>query len=213
MTESVLMAKIRLQTDDPIALDSKDRLCPLGALHDDTHSLPFLAACERLSPGYALLDIGCAGGGIVADAINSGHFAVGLDGAEAAARSNWKAHPSNFFHCDVRQPFQLYVDEQPAKFNVISAWEFLEHIEKAYLPTIFDNVQKHLAEDGIFVCSVSSIPCVVYGISYHVTVEDQTWWDEQFTKANFDIIESPFEHKEYARVDDGGFRRVIKMRK
>jgi cyclopropane fatty-acyl-phospholipid synthase-like methyltransferase len=103
-----------------------------------------------------LLDIGCAGGHSVWQFNQQGHAACGIDGSDYRKIRNmpeWNIEP-NLFTCDATKPFQIYQDGVPACFDVITAWEFMEHIHVTDLPQLYQNVLTHLTSDGIFLGSI-----------------------------------------------------------
>jgi cyclopropane fatty-acyl-phospholipid synthase-like methyltransferase len=67
-----------------------------------------------------------------------------------------------------------------ALFDVITAWEVMEHLPADRLPTLCDNVKRHLAPDGIWIMSVS----LQHGM-YHQTVQPRAWWLDVFAKNGF----------------------------
>ena len=61
----------RLQTTFPIAADSNDHRFPRGTMSDNTRHPRFVFRCEELfSNGVSVLDLGCAGGGLVYDFVS-----------------------------------------------------------------------------------------------------------------------------------------------
>src|SRR5205807_1330748 len=110
----------------------------------------------------AVLDLGCAGGGFVRSLLDDGHLAVGLEGCDlpqAARLGEWGTISQHLHTCDITQPFTVRDRDsgRPLVFDAITAWEVMEHIRDADLPVLMANVRKHLAPDGLFLCSVSTI--------------------------------------------------------
>lgn len=87
------------------------------------------------------------------------------------------------------------------KFNVITAWEVLEHIKEHDLQELFKNIKNHLSDDGIFVGSVAMTEDVdpVTGAIYHVTVKPREWWHEKIESFGFKLIDGMFETMDYVR--------------
>src|SRR6185295_10711220 len=81
---------------------------------------------------YSLLDLGCAGGGLVRSVLEDGHDAVGLEGSDISRRErsgDWATIPYHLFTCNIVKPFRvLRANGRPARFTVVTAWEVLEHI-------------------------------------------------------------------------------------
>lgn len=199
---------ISIETDHPLALDSNDHQHPWGSYRDDTTCPAFLQACQREFPHLLrYLDLGCAGGGLVREFLDAGHFAIGIDGSDTPRKlGRWDKYPDNFVTADISRIFAL-----GRKFDVISAWEVMEHMFLERLSVLFANIRNHLAQGGIFVCSISLRPDVVNGIVYHQTVMPKEWWLEQFAVNGMEIVESPFGHHEYARTDPCSFHVAARM--
>ncbi len=147
-----------LQTENTIAYNSLDHLYPDGTMYDNNTSLAFIECMERMFLDLTVMDLGCAGGQTVVDFHNRGHKAMGLEGSDYSIltkRANWpEYHGKNLFTCDVTKPFTVLWDGEPVKFNLIMAWEFLEHVHDDELPYFLENVVRHMANDGVFVGSI-----------------------------------------------------------
>ena len=130
---------IKLETEYPVAYESNDHIVPHGTIRDDTRYPRFIHACEMYFKDMdklAFADLGCSSGGIVLDALLRGHEAVGLEGSDESfrqQRAHWRVIPKNLFTCDVTKPFTLKKDGIRKEFDVISAWEMLEHIGESDL--------------------------------------------------------------------------------
>jgi SAM-dependent methyltransferase len=184
----------RVVTDHPVALDSDDHVRPGGTMHDNSRNRRFNRAAYALFPPgrhpLKILDLGCAGGGFVKDCLDDGHHAVGLEGSDYSTkwdgpggtpqerasrrpgrRAEWATIPDNLFTADITRPFAITADGAPARFDLVTAWEVMEHIREDALPALCHNVRKHLAPDGLWVMSVSPQPG-----DYHVCVHDRPWW-------------------------------------
>jgi cyclopropane fatty-acyl-phospholipid synthase-like methyltransferase len=185
-----LMTRFAVRTDCPIAHDSRDHLVPGGTMCDNSKNLAFLDKAYAMVPEgrpFALLDLGCAGGGLVEDVLDAGKIAVGLDGSDYSLgrkRAAWRRFAGeNLFCADITRPFTVYsTDVQdhtglivPFRFDFITAWEVLEHIPEDRLDGFFKNVLDHLMPAGVFAVSVSGQPGY-----HHRTVRDVNWWAERF---------------------------------
>ena len=190
------MSKVKfyLDTHDPIAKRSYDYRYPVGAIRDNSRRSKFNDKLKDY-PG-SVLDLGCAGGGFVKDCVDEGRIAIGLEGTDFNKRESsfeWATIPDNLFTCDLTKPFALHIgDKTPFKFNIITAWEFFEHIEKKDLAQLFFNVRNHLASEGLVFASIDAhhYPHKKYkGVDLHRTVEAGSWWSEQFSSYGF--VEEP----------------------
>jgi SAM-dependent methyltransferase len=212
---------IQLITEHPIASDSKDYEKPWGTVNDNTKSDPWwdeVGAMFGRKINY--MDWGCAGGGLVAQALDRGHTGVALEGGdywvnhindEHPSAKQWKKYlGSNFFTCDITRPFQVLQDGESMKFDLISSWEVFEHLYEDRLETVFDNLKKHLADGGMFVGTVSTRGEGSSGIELHVTIHDENWWRDRFL-VHFDVEPYPF--KEPVRTDSGNFHVCLRKPK
>lgn len=192
----------RVLTDWPVALDSPDHIRPGGTMHDDSRNPKFNRKLYRLYPSpMRIMDLGCAGGGFVADCLKDGHDAIGLEGSDYSTkwdgpggtaaerekrkpgrRAEWANIPENLFTCDVTMPFEVREEygtmgDATALFDVVTAWEIMEHLPEERLDQVVQNVLNHLAEGGVWIMSVST----QYG-DYHSTVKPRDWWLELFAR-------------------------------
>ena len=204
-----------LQTDHPIAYESPDHLHPYGTMQDNSRNWDF---CRKLfalrGEQISLLDIGCAGGGLVKDMIDHGNLAVGLEGSDYSKRhkrAEWATIPDSLFTCDVTKPFTLRKDgdPHPFAFDVVTAWEFFEHIHRDDLAAVCDNVRRHLVPSGLLICSIANFPSPHEGVDLHLTQEDAPWWLETFGRLGF-VRRSDFEaHFGNDWVRHGSFNFVL----
>jgi ADP-heptose:LPS heptosyltransferase/SAM-dependent methyltransferase/tetratricopeptide (TPR) repeat protein len=174
-----------VQTDHPVALTSPDHQVPLGTRIDNNTNPRLIEELERQFAGRRLtvLDIGCSGGQFVVDLQARGHQAIGLEGSDYSVRhhrANWpRFHGRALFTADVTKPFRILWDGKPISFDVITAWEVLEHIPQGQLPELLAVVEGLLAEGGMFFGSVATVDCVVNGVNLHQTVRPRTWWEQE----------------------------------
>ena len=203
--------KIKLETDYPIAYESLDHLYPHGTIQDNTRYPRFVKKCETLLASrkeLAFLDLGCSGGGMVLEAALRGHISMGLEGSDCSKReqrAEWRLLGDRLQTCDITKPFYLRdVYEKTQQFDVITAWEVLEHIAETDLPGLFDNIRNHLADDGIFVGSIANWDDIdpESGVNWHVTVHPYDWWKAKFEAAGFFVCTELFDVIDLAR---GGY--------
>ena len=198
---------IKLETEYPVAYESNDYIVPHGTVRDDTRYPRFIHACEMYFKDIdklAFVDLGCSSGGIVLDALLRGHEAVGLEGSDESfkqQRAQWRVIPKNLFTCDVTKPFILKKDGSRKEFDVVSAWEMLEHIREEDLDGLLTNIKVHLKAGGIFVGSIANWDDIdeETGVNWHVNLHPYEWWSERFREAGFDIITEKFSPYDMAR--------------
>lgn len=204
--------EIELLTEHPVAISSADHRFPRGTATDMTRAPSFVRYCQRLfsnSPTY--LDLGCSGGGIVLDFVLRGSRAIGLEGSDysrRSARAAWKVIPSNLFTCDICSPYVLRRrgEQEPFKFDVIGAWEVLEHIPEALLPGMMKNIVNHMHPGSLFMGSIATFPDEDRrrGIVWHVTVQPRDWWIKRFREAGLEPAEVAYDPLDMPRGSGNG---------
>lgn len=202
-----------LETAKPVAEESVDHRFPHGTARDCTRWPRFVFACERIfGPKLSFLDLGCAGGGLVLDFVLRGHDALGLEGSDYSLlrqRAEWRTLPHRLMTCDIAAPFKIWrASGAEMQFDVISAWDVMEHIPEPALPVLFENVRKHLSPRGIFTGTVSTRPARVApdGTNYHATVRPKAWWEEAFAQAGLAPCRpEPFLFEDYPRGNGNNF--------
>jgi hypothetical protein len=190
------MTHFILQAAKPLAEDSPDHLVPRGTKVDNSRNPFFNQKLYSLLPGHRLkiLDLGCSGGGFVKSCIDDGHMAIGLEGSDYSKqlrRAAWGLIPKNLFTCDVTAPFQLSVHEDkaeaesPITFDVITAWELLEHLPTDRLAQFCANVDRHLKPRALWIVSISDVEDRMGQVVYHQTVQSQEWWTDRLRLYGF----------------------------
>jgi 2-polyprenyl-3-methyl-5-hydroxy-6-metoxy-1,4-benzoquinol methylase len=190
-------------TSHPVACDSEDHLHPHGTRNDNHGDPVFVQEVEQFfGRKFGLMDLGCAGGQWVVDALSSGHRAVGVEGSDYNVRNgqfNWPVyHQKNLFTANVGKPFVVLEDGKLTTFDLITAWEVLEHIERDDLDQLMRNIENHLAPGGVFVGTVNYTDFVSEGHHYHRTVMKEKAWRKVFEK-RFEVRKYPF--RNYLRHD------------
>jgi hypothetical protein len=61
------------------------------------------------------------------------------------------------------------------KFNIITSWEFMEHLYESDIDCVISNITRHLKDSGNYICSISSRPC-----DGHFTIKPPQWWISKF---------------------------------
>jgi 2-polyprenyl-3-methyl-5-hydroxy-6-metoxy-1,4-benzoquinol methylase len=190
-------------TSFPVAAQSVDHLHPHGTMQDNHGDPVFI---QELAGYYgrkfSLMDLGCAGGQFVVDAVAQGHSAVGIEGSNyniVHRQFNWPDYQNkNLFTADISKPFVVLNDSQLTTFDIITAWEVLEHIEGDALDPLMRNIEHHLAPGGLFLAAVSHKEFSDEGHRYHRTVMNKRSWNKVFAK-RFKVRKYPFQN--YLRHD------------
>lgn len=182
------MSKFTVLTDYPVAIYSRDHTNPEGTKNDNSRNHRFNEVVYSLfdrqdNRPLSFLDLGCSGGGFVKDCLDDGHVAIGIEGSDYSKqrqRAEWATIPDNLFTADITKPFTVMVYDQPLLFDVVTSWEVMEHILEEDLAALFDNVRRHLTDDGIWVMSVSK----QHGF-HHVCVHERQWWERKLSEGGF----------------------------
>lgn len=195
----------KVLTDFPIAVDSPDHIYPQGTKNIlggpyYTWSDGFNPFADEVvdyfkKPDLRVLDLGAASGYLVSDFLKRGCLTVGLEGSNWPVVNqvdNWtKLHDKNLFTCDISKPFQILESEKEVKFDLINAWEVIEHIAPENLATFAKNVYNHLSDEGIFAFSLSpwfEPSKVDKKTNLHLSheIKKKSQWEEIFN--NFEFI-------------------------
>ena len=199
-------SRMAITTEHPVAINSDDHKYPRGVRNDDSRHPRFVKAIEQMFKRKVRhLDLGCAGGGLVLDFLLRGHESVGIEGSDFAQReqrAEWRVIPRHLFTADITKPFSFgTADGARAKFEVITAWEVLEHIPEASLSGLCSNIRENLSEDGIFVGSIAMFEDgdPQTGAVWHVTVKPRDWWLEAFAMHGLEVVEGLFHVRDYVR--------------
>lgn len=180
-----------IKTDFPVAYESLDHLNPWGTSRDNSTNPRFNEKIYKLfnaaEKPLKILDMGCSGGGFVRNCIDDGCIAVGLEGSDYSKklrRAEWKTIPHCLFTCNITRPFNITFKNGNAisdlKFDLITCWEVMEHIEEDDIAGVAENVKKHLLKSGLWIISVAIEDDIVNGVNLHRTVKPRQWWINKF---------------------------------
>lgn len=179
-----------LDTDHPLAINSYDHIYPHGTARDNTKSGNFNTKLFRLYPTQvSVLDLGCAGGGFVESVIVDGHTAIGLEGSDYSLqrkRAAWATIPENLFTCDISFPFVVHQgDHQPYQFDVVTAWDSIEHIEMGDLDKVFDNIKLHSKPQALLLMTTTHHASRHMNVALHRTRRNGDWWSAKIESLGF----------------------------
>lgn len=176
---------MKIVTEHPVAIHSADHINPKGAVNDNTHCLSFVKQIEQIITGLInYLDLGCAGGGLVADFLSRGHCAYGVEGSNKPQKlglGEWKNISANLFTADLSKPMHFTASGALFKFDLITAWEVLEHFSETDINQLISNIHGNLKPGGYFIASVASFP----DPPYHITIQPRSWWLKKFKAFGF----------------------------
>lgn len=177
---------ITLKTKYPVAWTSPDHLIPWGTKNDNSTHKKFVLHTETfigestLRHQKSFLDLGCSGGQLVKDFRAIGWISVGLEGSDYSlrhGRAHWRDLAGvNLFTCDIAKPFTILTHKKQHAFDLITAWEVLEHIKTTDLPVVFKNIVRHLKRGGYFIASTTSLPDTHNGVDLHQTKMTNDEW-------------------------------------
>lgn len=193
------ISRVWVKTDEPIARDSPDHLHPWGARRDNSRNPRFNEKLYWLFRNHetqlTVLDLGCSGGGFVRDLINDGCLAVGVEGSDYSKlyqRAEWATVEHFLFTADITQAFEVWVEDETnvsaLEFDVVTAWEVMEHIRENDIARVCDNVRRHLKRGGIWIMSISTVNDIIRGVNLHQTVRPRAWWVETLQKCGFEEL-------------------------
>lgn len=178
--------KLNIVTNHPVAYESQDHLEPKGAANDNTKNENYVKEVIELFKGkVSYCDLGCSGGGFVAQFLEQGQVAVGVEGSDYSLknkRAEWATWPYNLFTADITKPWH-FEDESGSKFkfDVISAYDVMEHIKTEDLDSVIQGIKQNLTPGGLFLASIATFQ----DEGYHHTLEEKPWWDKLFAKHGF----------------------------
>lgn len=152
------------------ATDSLDNIHPKGALSTIGNPGFLLEMDRRLKHRPRWLDLGCAQGTLVKAARMLGWESYGIDGAASVVS------PSRFiFNGDITEHISA---SEP--FDMVTAWEVLEHIPMESIPSVVNNIVQNLKPTGLFIASTNDEPELHCGVDLHVTKLTNAQWKKMF---------------------------------
>lgn len=185
-------------TEHPVADDSPDHICPWGTARDNSRNHLFNERLfSMLQKDSSILDLGCSGGGFVKDCIDAGYASVGIEGSDyskKSKRAEWATIPGNLFTADITHPFQVRRDDKPFLFDIVTAWEVMEHISAANVPRVLYNARSHLKPRSMFIVCISTERDAHDNFEYHQSIHQREWWDAIFKEYGFEPFPRMVEH-------------------
>jgi len=189
--------RLHVETEHPVAITSDDHIHPRGAQFDNSANPAFNKRVYDLlghPPKARFLDLGCSGGALVRSFLEDGHVAVGVEGSDISKRlrsGEWGVIPQSLFTADITRPFSVVDEERkPVLFDVITAWEVLEHIPEEVLDGLLSNIARHSHAGSYFIGSVDMLPDgnPLLGVVYHRTLKPRDWWEGRFRAWGFEPV-------------------------
>jgi|GEM_PF-5588349 cyclopropane fatty-acyl-phospholipid synthase-like methyltransferase len=146
------MKTIKIQTDYSNTTVYKDRF-----INDQTSNPAFLQDIDNIfsKKPLTILDVGCINGTLVHDFIQRGHNAVGLDQCNPKQGFWLHSYQKTLFSCDVSRNFSVLLDDKLMQCELIIGLGVADHIDPNLISLFFENVQKHLKIQGLFIGSIS----------------------------------------------------------
>lgn len=231
---------MRIETNNPNAVGPDFNSPNQGAAQNNHSNPVYLSELERVTgkADFSYMDMGCAGCQSVVDMHNKGNVAAGVEGSDltkmiAISQKRVKPQPrfigdtsiptedthdnwlnlkdKCLFKGDITKPFQLFNDDDnEQKFDIITAWDVLEHPKPEDIPHVISNIKKHLNDDGVFICLIN----LVAG-SHHQCIKPREWWlnvfsEQGFEDTGFDFNASPRHPYNPLDTNDIGFMFKLK---
>lgn len=182
---------ITVETGHPLAAWTADHQYPRGTMLDSSTEPEFVRRLLDLIPDCRLLDLGCAGGGLVGAMLDAGTLAVGIEGSDYSqvrGRAEWaRLSGTNLFTADITEPFRVMRGRIPVQFDVVTMWEVLEHIPQDKLAGVAGNIRRHLVPGGLLIASIATCSDFVNGVEYHATQQNAVWWLSRLAAAGFAV--------------------------
>lgn len=204
-------------SDNKVAVDSPDHICPVGTKSDNSTNGKYIKEVEEYFNGEKknLLDIGCAGGQLAVDFAQNGHFSLGVEGSSYPIeneRENWVSYHGTVLHtADLTKPYHVEKDGEKILFDLISAWEVIEHIHPDDLDNFFNYILSNLKPGGIFVGSINVskderiLPNGEKIVLHQSVFPKEVWMNEILPKKHL----KPYPFKEWVRGGPSSFHIAL----
>ena len=203
--------KAIVKTDYPVAYESPDHLTPHGTAENNITHYGFIHwAVRRYGKKGSFLDLGCSGGQLVVDFARIGWHSVGLEGSDYSAkhgRACWgKFYNKLLFTCDIGKPFDI--NQKP--FDVITAWQVLEHLDIDAIKGVCQNIESHAHNGTVFIATTSASSETAKGIELHLTRWPAEKWEQFLLEQlpSWKPVTSPSDWLQVRRCNDKGGRAV-----
>jgi len=197
------MIKIKIKTDFPDAINSPDYIAPLGARENNTSNPEFISEIIRIaeniktSEKFSYLDLGCAGGQAAIDLYNLGHLSCGVEGSNLdiiliginremtinQVGSNWRKYKDScLFKADITKAFEmLNENDELQKFDIVAAWDVMEHPREEDIPNVIENIKKHMHKNSLFIAIIGITGSGPFqGFEHHQCIKPGKWWLDIF---------------------------------
>ena len=217
---------LKIKTEFPDALDSPDYLAPLGAMENNCSNPKFLSEIIRIaediktSKKFSYLDLGCAGGQAVIDLYELGHISCGIDGSNLdimlkglnrdkttnQVGSNWRKYKDIcLFKSDITKSFEVINEkDEIQKFDVVAAWDVMEHPKEEDIPNVIENIKKHMHKNSLFIAIIGiSGSGPFQGFEHHQCIKLRQWWLDMF--GNYDMYDIGFSMTASPRMANPAF--------
>lgn len=132
--------------------------------------------------GNKLLEVACAKGWFVQHALQRGYEAKGFDISEYAISSAPQPAASNIYVADAIEPFD------GSDFDVVVAWEFLEHIPEEHIDTVLGNISASLRPGGQVWLKICIFREDTDHDDTHVSIFPREWWEDKMRNLGFEHI-------------------------
>lgn len=189
---------LTITTDRPIALDSVDHLEPRGALDQQGHEgIEFFTELKQVYPDIkTVLDLGAGSGWFVNNGVKCGFDAHGVEGTDKVdSEAPWLVFSDRrLFHADLRYPFYIFYPDVYYRqgvgaanfyvlFDLITAWDVMEHLSEDSIDTTMKNITRHLNRGGYLMGTIEFSDKDNEG--YHTLCKPREWWVSKFEEFGF----------------------------
>lgn len=174
-------------SSNKVALDSLDHKAPRGSRIALSRRFYFEHVLDKFMTENSFMSItdqGCSSGAFISGMHDTGYLALGLEGSdysEKTKRGDWgRLNNICLFTCDITKKFEIKFCDENFKFDILTSFEVLEHIENKDLDAVFDNFKNITHKNSIFLFSIG-----ILDSPYHVNLfKKKSQWLEYFKKYN-----------------------------